>query len=176
MRIAYRPTFSQFVDSYLATHFSSGVKTARRLAGGPIVLLLGALVMIAANAWIAATLSRLMITIIGLLVALYGLFLTLLPVINIFLVWLRRDQLLGGQDALTVLELRKTQLVITENGETVELPLQRIKSVQHRNQGTWILTEGDFLISIPRKDLHEGDHDAFVYALEQAMAFVDASN
>lgn len=176
MRIAYRPTFSQFVDSYLATHFSGGVQTARRLAGGPLILLLGALTMVAANAWLSTSWLRLALTLLGGLFALYGLLLTLLPIINIFLVWLRRDQVLGGEEALTVLKLTRDQLLVTENGEQVELPLRRIKSIQHRSQGTWILTEGDFLISIPRHGLLEGEHDAFVYALEQAMAYQDAKN
>lgn len=171
MRVVYRPTFSQFVDSYLATHFSGGVQTARRLVGGPLVLLLGALTIIAANAWMAASILRLLIIALALFFALYGLFLTLLPIINIALVWLRRDQILGGEDARTVLELGKDHLLIIENNDAVRLPLRKIKSIQHRSQGTWILTEEDFLISIPREGLLEGDHDAFVYALEQSMAF-----
>jgi hypothetical protein len=86
-----------------------------------------------------------------------------------FLLWLRRDELLGDQP--TILELKDDRLMLIQGDESLELPLDQIKSIQHRGHGTWLLTAGDHLISIPREGLLEGDHDAFINALEVAMAY-----
>ena len=169
MRIAFQPSLSDLIESYLATHYSGGVQTMRRLAGGPVILLLGALTIIAVNAWVVSTFLRILLIALGFLFALYGLWLTLTPVFNMFLLWLRRDELLGDQP--TILELKDDRLMLIQGDESLELPLDQIKSIQHRGHGTWLLTAGDHLISIPREGLLEGDHDAFINALEVAMAY-----
>ena len=163
------PTLSDLIESYLTTHYSGGVQTMRRLAGGPVILLLGALTIIAVNAWVVAYFLRVLLILVGGLFALSALCLTLPPVINMFLLWLRRDDLLGDQP--TVLELKDDHIRLIQADETLELPLKQVKSIQHRANGTWLLTESDHLISIPRDGLLEGDHDAFVNALEVAMAY-----
>ncbi len=163
------PTLSDLIESYLTTHYSGGVQTMRRLAGGPVILLLGALTIIAVNAWVVAYFLRALLILVGGLFALYGLWLTLTPVLNMFLLWLRRDELLGDQP--TILEIKDDRLLLIQGDESLELPLAQIKSLQHRAHGTWLLTESDHLISIPRDGLLEGDHDAFVNALEVAMAY-----
>lgn len=169
MRIAFQPSLSDLIESYLTTHYSGGVQTMRRLAGGPVILLLGALTIIAVNAWVISSFLRVVLIIVGLLFALYGLVLTLTPVLNMFLLWLRRDELLGDQP--TILELKDHHILLIQGDETLELPLKQIKSIQHRSHGTWLLTASDHLISIPRAGLLEGDHDAFVNAVEVAMAY-----
>jgi hypothetical protein len=170
MRLAYRPTFNQFTDNYLATHYSSGVQTLRRIAGGPALILIGALLLIAARAWVASVWLRIPAYGVGFLLIFFGIFLAAMPLVNILLVWLRREQLFGPEQPPTVLELQRGHLKVTERGESVRLPLGQIQSVQHRAASTWILTKTDSLIDIPREHLVEGDHDAFIMALEEKIA------
>ena len=97
-----------------------------------------------------------------------------MPIFNIFLLWLRRDDLLGDPPSPTILDLKESHLDITQGQESLELPLKQIKSIQRRSQGAWLLTESDHLISVPRQGLLEGDYDAFMTTLEQAMAYDEA--
>ncbi|MQC26280.1 MAG: hypothetical protein DWG76_02370 [Chloroflexi bacterium] len=170
MRLSYRPTFAHFTDNYLATHFSSGVQTLRRLAGGPILIVAGSLLIIAARTWMASLWLRLLSIGLGVLLIVIGAFVFAMPLINIFLVWLRRDQLFGDEQSVTTIELLAGHLKITERGETVKLPLAQIQSVQHRAASTWILTRSDTLIYVPRQNLLSGDHDQFIAALEEKIA------
>jgi hypothetical protein len=41
--------------------------------------------------------------------------------------------------------------------------------MQHRGDSTWILTENDTLIYVPREGLLSGDHDEFVQAIEEKI-------
>ena len=41
MQIKYRRTFSQFIDNYLASYYSAGVQTFRRIVGGPLTIAVG---------------------------------------------------------------------------------------------------------------------------------------
>lgn len=170
MRVSYHPTFAHFAEDYLATHYSAGIQTFRRLAGGPILIALGALLIIFANARVASGWLRIPLWLLASLLILFGLLYALAPLFNLFLVWLRRDQVLGGEGAIVTLEIKGSQLIITERGEKAKLPLERIKSVQHRSTGTWILTDADQLISLPREGLLSGDHDAFVDRLDELLA------
>jgi hypothetical protein len=169
MRIAYRPTFAQFADNYLATHYSGGVQTLRRLAGGPVLVILGVIAIVLASAHIAVIWLRLPIFLVATILILAGLRYTLLPLFNLFLVWLRRDEVLGGEGAIVVIELKRENLLISERGRVARLPLESIRSIQHRTESTWILTDADHLVSLPRQDLISGDHDAFIEALEKAL-------
>lgn len=168
-KLSYRPTFSQFVDNYLATYYSGGVQTFRRVASGPALALLGSLTIILAFQRLNSWLLRGPIILVGLVLALYGLFYTLGPLFNVFLVWLRRKQLFN-EKSLTTMELEMDHLSINQNGDKINLPFAKIKSVQHRAASTWILTHSDTLIYIPREGLQSGNHDQFIQALEEKIA------
>ena len=54
-----------------------------------------------------------------------------------------------------------------EGDETIELPIEKIMSIQLPSERSWILTEGDYLISIPREGIDKGDHEKFITTLEE---------
>ncbi len=168
-KISYHPTFSQFADNYLATYYSGGVKTLQRVAGGPALIVTGMLAIIFAFDRLHSWLLRAPTIVAGLAIALYGLSYTLGPLFNVFLVWLRRDRLFQNEQALTTLELEGEHLKINQSGEEVKMPLSKIKSMQHRGDSTWILTDNDTLIYVPREGLVSGDHDEFVQAIEEKI-------
>lgn len=170
MKISYRPTFDQFADNYLSTYYSGGVRTLQRAAGGPAMVLLGAIAIILVGDRVEAAWLRALLTIIGLGTVLYGLSYTLRPLFNVFLVWLRRKELFESKKSLTTLELKGDYLYVDQSGERIKLPLSQIQSVQHRSVSTWILTFADILIYIPRAGLKSGEHDKFVAALEKKMS------
>ena len=167
MRIAFQRTFNQFSEDYLATHYSGGVNTMSRLVGGPVIIFAGALIIIWANESVPSNVLRAIIYILAALLMLYGVFRTIQPLINVFLVWLRRDLIFSPENAAVSMQLVGETLAITEGAEELDLPLEQIKSSQHRTESTWILTQGDHLIAIPREGIVEGDHDEFVAALEE---------
>jgi len=169
MRVSYLPTYSQFVENYIATHYSSGVGTFRRLAGGPSAILAGALLTIIAFSRLSPGFFRVVFIIVGSLTIVAGIYFSLRPLINIFLVRLRREELFGSDIGPTIIELKDVHLRITENQEILELPIDQIKSIQHRAESTWILTQGDYLLFVPREGLIEGDHDSFISSLEKAL-------
>jgi len=169
MKVSYRPTFSQFADNYLATYYSGGVQTLRRVGGGPLIMLLGALLIIYAGNRVSFWLLRYPLIFIGLAIALYGLSVALGPLFNIFLVWLRRKQLFENKKSLTTLELKARHLHVDQSGERVKVPLDHIQTIQHRSESSWILTRSGTLLYIPRAGLVSGDHDQFVQALEEKL-------
>ncbi|MEX1247211.1 MAG: hypothetical protein WEA61_01910 [Anaerolineales bacterium] len=169
MRVSYRPTFDQFADNYLATYYSGGVRVLQRAAGGPLLIMLGALSMVWVNTWVNFWLLRFPLLMVGLVVALYGLSLTLRPLFNLFLVWLRRRELFEGENAFTAIELKGEFLDVSQGKENLKLPLSQIQSVQHRSTNTWILTHSDSMIYVPREGLLSGSHDEFVGALEDKL-------
>lgn len=170
MKLSYRPTFDQFADNYLSTYYSGGVRTLQRAAGGPAMILLGAIAAILIGERIQTAWLRLPLTLIALATVVYGLSYTVRPLFNVFLVWLRRKELFEGKKARTTLELKGNFLLVDQSGESIKLPLSQIQSVQHRSVSTWILTLADVLIYIPRTGLLSGDHDKFVAALEKKLA------
>jgi hypothetical protein len=169
VKISYRPTFDQFADNYLSTYYSGGVRTLQRAAGGPAMILLGAIAVILVNDRVQSAWLKIPFIIVGIATVLYGLSYTVRPVFNVFLVWLRRKQLFEGKKALTTLELKGEFLHIDQSGERIKLPLSQIQSVQHRSVSSWILTHADILIYIPRQGLKSGDHDKFVAELEKKL-------
>lgn len=169
MKLSYHPTFDQFTDNYLSTYYSGGVRTLQRAAGGPAMILLGAIAIILIGERVQSGWLQVPLTLIALATVLYGLSYTLRPLFNVFLVWLRRKHLFEGKKALTTLELKGGFLHVDQSGERVKLPLSQIQSIQHRSVSTWLLTHGDILIYIPRKGLLSGDHDKFVGALEKKL-------
>ena len=169
MKVSYRPTLDQFADNYLSTYYSGGVRVLQRAAGGPALIIAGALSMMWFSREVEFWLLQVPLLLLGLLVALYGLYLTLRPLLNLLLVWLRRKQLFESEDAITTLELKGGFLHVTQGKERVKLPLDQIQSVQHRSTSTWILTRSDNLVYIPRQGLLSGSHDEFVGALEEKM-------
>lgn len=170
MKISYLPTFDQFADNYLSTYYSGGVQTLQRAIGGPVVIVVGALIIVLANASIPFWLFRYALFLLGIAAILIGLRYTLGPLFNLFLVWVRRDELYGKGGKLTTLELKEGTLLVAQGDETVEFPLSKVLSVQHRSTNTWILTQGDNLIYVPRDGLTSGEHDKFVQLLEEKLA------
>jgi hypothetical protein len=170
MKITYRPTFDQFADNYLSTYYSGGVRVLQRAAGGPFLIALGALSMVWVSQWFSSLWLRLPLYLVGIAVTLYGVAYTLRPLFNLFLVWLRRKQLFGSQQATTTIELKAGALHVDQGGEKVRVPLAQVQSVQHRSTNTWILTHSDNMIYIPRHGLLAGNHDKFVQALEAKLA------
>jgi len=170
MKVSYRPTFDEFADNYLSTYYSGGVRVLQRAAGGPALIIASALSMMWFSREVEFWLLQVPLLLLGLLVALYGLYLTLRPLLNLLLVWLRRKQLFESQDAITTLELKGGFLHVTQGKEQVKLPLDQIQSVQHRSTSTWILTHSDNLIYLPREGLISGKHDSFVQSLEKKLA------
>lgn len=169
MRVSYRPSYAQFVDNYLATYYSGGVGTLRHLAGGPMAIVAGALIIVVSISRLSPGFFRTLLILPASFLILAGLFYAARPLINIFLVRLRREELFGEERGPTIIELHEDRLQITENKEELALPIEQIKSIQHRAESSWILTKGDYLIAVPRSDLLEGDHDKFVSALEALL-------
>ena len=169
MKVSYRPTFDQFADNYLSTYYSGGVRVLQRTAGGPALIVIGAMAMVWASGQVSFWLLRYPSLIFGLLVALYGLSYTLRPLFNLLLVWLRRKELFAGKAAITTLEIKGKFLHVNQGKDQVKLPLDQILTVQHRSTSTWILTASDNLVYLPREGLLSGQHDKFVQALEEKM-------
>ena len=167
MRLSFQRTFIQFSENYLATHYSGGIRSLSRFVGGPFLIVVGAIFMINSNRQIDSSLLRGIITIFSVSLILYGLWITLRPLINLSLVWLRRDILFSTENAYVELEIIGDILKVKEGDETIELPIEKIMSIQLRSESSWILTEGDYLISIPREGIDKGDHEEFITALEE---------
>lgn len=134
------------------------------------MILLGAIAIILIGERLQGAWLRVPLMLVALATVLYGLSYTLRPLFNVFLVWLRRGQLFEGKKALTTLELKGDFLHVNQSGERVRLPLGQIQSVQHRSVNTWILTQADVLIYVPRQGILSGDHDKFVAALNKKLA------
>ncbi len=170
MKVSYRPTFEQFSDNYLATYYSGGVQTLRRVAGGPLVMLLGSLIIVLVFDRTQAWWWRLPAVLLGLYVFWRGLAYTLGPLFNVYLVSLRKAQLFGPEAPLTTLQLRGRKLHIEHNNEKATIPVEHIQSIQYRGDSTWLLTHSDQMLYIPREGLESGGHDAFLAKLEELLA------
>ncbi len=170
MRIEYRRTFSHFVDNYLATYFATPGKTMLRLTGGPFFIVTGAFMIIYSNNAGISGGSKLILNLFATSALLYGLYYTARPALNILLVWLRREEFLGPEDAVIALELRDESLRVYEGAQHFELPFDQIFAVQRRTHSAWIITESDNLIYFPFEDLISGDAEAFLEALDAAIA------
>jgi hypothetical protein len=170
MKLSYKRTFSQFVENYIASYYSAGIRIFQRLAGGPILIFFGILILTSTHR-IQIGFFRVLAWLIGFVIVLYGTFYFLRPAIQLFLVWLRRDQFLGEEGEEIILELDSDQQLITINdpeGQS-QLPLTDIRSIQHRADSTWILTTQDQMIYVPRKDLTSGDHDSFIQTITDIL-------
>lgn len=168
MKLSYRRTFSQFADSHLASHYSMGSQTLRRVALGPFIMLLGALVLFIGRRPSLFWLLRGAFILAGLVVLLYGLFLALRPFIDLALVYLRRDEFLGPEGQPVTLELLPEALRVTDGDTQADIPFKDILAVKYRAAGAWVITRSDHLIAIPA-DLTEGDADAFLAALDAVL-------
>lgn len=170
MRIEFRRTFSQFVDNYIASYFGTPGQTFIRLTGGPLLIVSGAFLIIytrTADIWSGLIF---IINLTAVILILYGLFYLFRPVLNIFLVWLRRDQFLGPADAVMTLELLDENLRVHEGADPFDLPIDQILAVQRRAKSAWIITKSDNLVYFPLEDLLSGDADAFMDALDAVIA------
>ena len=169
MEIAYRRTFSQFVDNYLASYYSAGVQTFQRIAGGPALVFFGILAIIfarpVAGFW-GVVLWLLALGLIG-----YGAAWTLRPFLSIGLVWLRRDEFLGAEGAVVRMRVNvdADTLEVEEPDGAFAVPLTDILAIQHRAESAWILTQSDHMLFVPRHGLLSGDQDAFIAEIERIL-------
>lgn len=170
MRIEFRRTFSQFADYYLASYFGAAGKTFIHLLGGPALIATGIFLRIYARSADIWDVLLFVINLIAVIIILYGVFYIFRPVINLFFVWLRREQFLGPADAVMSLELLDDNLRVHEGADPFELPLDQILAVQRRANSAWIITKTDNLIYFPLEDLLSGDADTFLDALDAAIA------
>jgi hypothetical protein len=170
MRIAYRRTFALFLDNYLATYFGTPGQTFLRLLGGPLLIVLAVLLGIytrSSNAW---NWVKLLLNLAALGIMLYGLGYMLRPAINLLLVWLRREQVLGTGEAALSLTLAGDRLQVDDGRDPFDVPFEQILAVQRRARSAWIITKTDNLLYFPFDGLLEGDAEAFLDVLESALA------
>ena len=168
MRIQYRRTFSQFIDTYLSTYY--GHNAFLRLLGGPSLIVVGGILLVIGWRPNPAWLVRAALLVSGSIILVRGLFFLLRPLFNIALVWLRREEFLGEENAITTIELHEERLTVSDADGDIEMPLEKVIAVSHRTDGVWIVTDSDHIIYVPREDLLMGNHDEFVEALETAIA------
>lgn len=169
MKVSYIPNFDEFADNYLSTYYSGGVRTLQRAAGGPVMILLGALGALWVAERVGFWLLRYPLMWAGIGLGLYGLYFTLRPLINLLLVWLRRAELFDNPAVKITLELKGDDLHIRQGKDDVRLSMAQILSVLHRSHNTWIITSSDTLVYVPRAGLLSGDHDKFVNALVKKL-------
>ncbi|KAA3648325.1 MAG: hypothetical protein DWQ07_04850 [Chloroflexi bacterium] len=167
MRIQYRRTFSQFIDTYLSTYY--GQNALVRILGGPTLIVAGGIMLVFSGREEYGWLLRGALILVGGIILVRGLMIMLRPLLNVFLVWLRRDEFLGEENAKTTIELHEDRVTVSDADGDIEMPLENILTVSHRTDGAWIVTNSDNIIYVPREDLLEGDHDKFVEALEIAI-------
>jgi hypothetical protein len=173
MRIAYRSTFAQFVENYLLTYYVAGGNSIRRLIGGPALITLGSILLIVGTAPERGGFFKFVLIVLGGAAIMYGAFDLARPLLSIFLVWLRREQFLGKEGDVVALELLDEGLGIEQGEEHFEVSYDQITAVQRREDSSWILTEPDNMLYVPREGLLEGDHDSFFDALEARLAADD---
>ena len=170
MKISYRYTFSQFTDNFIAQYYSGGIRVFTRLLGGPILIFIGILI-IGYTRQMEVGAGYYVLWVIGLLITLFGLAYFTRPGLQLLFVRSRKDEFLGtdGEEVeLTLDPEAQTVLIKGPEGES-ELPLTEILYIQHRAESTWIITNRDHTIPIPRKELTSGDHDAFISAIEEIL-------
>lgn len=170
MRIEYKRSFSHFVDNYLVSYYTRVGRTLWRLSGGVIMIIFGAFMLIFASFERTETWTKFFLNPIGVLVILYGIYDLLRPLINIGLVWLRREEFLGEDGAHITLELHTEGIRLIEGDGHVDIPFDQIDSIQRRANSAWIVAKPDNLIYVPGEDLISGDHDAFIEAVEERLA------
>jgi hypothetical protein len=168
-KIAYRRTFAQFADTYLTTYYAAGFRIIVRSAGGPFLMFLGAVFYIFSRNPNLPWLARIPLFIIGVGMFAYGLYFALRPFIDLALVYLRRDEFLGAEGQTIEIEIRAEALYASLPEGDFEIPFSNILTVQHRSDSAWIITRTDQILQVPREDLLEGDHDAFVERLYQIV-------
>lgn len=173
MRIEYRRTFAQFRDTYLGTYFGTAGQTVWRILGGPIWIMTGVLLFNRAGFPGTWLIFKIISYPLSVFIALYGASYIARPAINLLLVWLRREEFLGEEGALIALELHEDFLRVFEGDNSFDIPLEEIASVQQRADSAWIITQTENLVYVPGKDATSGDPDAFLAALDEAIAEED---
>ena len=162
IKIKYQPTFSHFIDNYLTSYYSAGVQTFRRIAGGPLLIWIGSSILFSSS-------QISFYKYFGFIVTLYGLIYAIKPILQICLVWLRKDKFLDQNPVSLELDKEHQTIIIEDQKGKFTLPLSEINSIQHRSQNTWLLTTSDQMISIPRHNLLEGTHNTFIEAVEKIL-------
>lgn len=170
MKISYQRTFSQFVDTYIARYYSGAFETLQRLLGGPFLIVLG-VIAFGTTRRLSLGIGFTLVWMLGFALVFYGIFYTLRPAIQIGLVYLRRGQFLGEEGARVTLSLdAEAQILLMDSPEGhMDIPLKQIRNIQHRQDSTWIITTQDLLLTVPRQDLLEGEHDPFFAAVEAIL-------
>ena len=170
VELSYRRTFAQFVDSYVFTYYSAGVHVFRRLMGGPFLIFAG-IVTLGYTRKIEGLFWASVLWALGVALTVYGLYYFLRPLLHIGLVWLRREEFLGEEGAVISLRLdtEKEVLYMGDQEGEVAFPLTEIRSIQHRADSAWILTQQDQMILVPRENLLSGDSDAFIGAIVEIL-------
>ena len=170
MQISYNRTFNQFIDTYLAVYYSGSLRLLRRVLGGPFLIFI-ALVWIRFSRNIDGNFLRGFFASLGVLILLYGIYYFLMPLINILLVWLRQDEILGeaGAEITLTLVSEEEKIMVTEPAGSFEISFDDILYIQHRSDSAWIMTQRDQIIYIPRQNLNSGDHDKFINTIEKLL-------
>ncbi len=169
MKIKFHRTYAEFSENYLATHYSGGINSFGRLLGGPLIMVLSAVIFAGLNSRIENAFARGLLLLLTVAAVVYGFLKSIAPLFNLFLVWLRRETVFSAQQSEVEMELKGETLFIYEGQENFELALADILTIQHRTQSTWLLTKNDVLISIPRDGILAGHQDAFIEAIEAVV-------
>ena len=170
MKISYRYTFSQFTDNFIAQYYSGGIRVFTRLLGGPGLIFIGILI-IGYTRQVEVGTGYYVLWGIGLLIALVGIIYFIRPGLQLLFVRSRKDEFLGSNGEAVELTLDpEAQIILIKGPEgESELPLTEILYIQHRAESTWIITNRDHTIPIPRKELTFGDHDVFISAIQEIL-------
>ncbi len=170
MKISYQYTFSQFSDNFIAQYYSGGIRVFTRLFMGPTLFIFGIL-MIGRTRQMLPGLGKNFFWAGGSLLVLSGFFYFLRPALQLLIVRLRKDQLFGenGQKVELTLNTKTDSILIHDSEGESELALEEILYIQHRNDSSWIITNQDQTIPIPRNNLTFGDHDEFISAIENIL-------
>lgn len=167
-KLTYKRSYAQFADAYLTTYYASGVQSFRRMMGGPFLIFIGAVFYILSRS-ANSPLLRWSLLLIGLAIGLYGLLYSLRPLIDLGLVWFRRDEVLGEEGQTISVQLLEENLEATLPEGRFEISYENILLLQRRTDASWIITTTDQIIQIPRENLLEGDHDAFMEELDAIL-------
>ena len=170
MKVEYKRTFAQFADNYITSYYSSGIQPIFRLLGGPILILIGVRVF----GFLSSEPNPFLVILIwiaGIFLMLFGGGLALQPFLQLFVIWIRREEHIGKDGEIVTIEFHPESgaLTISESEGKLELHINDLKSIQYRADSTWLLTQSDNMIFIPRSGLTSGDHDLLIETIESMI-------
>ncbi len=170
MKITYRYTFSQFTDHFIAQYYSGGIRVFTRLMGRPKITITNPITR-GNTRQVEVGFGYYLLWGIGLVIALFGLLYFVRPGLQLLFVRSRKDEFFGtnGEEVELTLDLEEQLILIKGPDGESDLPLTEILYIQHRSESSWIITDRDHTIPIPRHELLSGDHDAFISAIEEIL-------